>query len=264
MPSLFRIDSNSLTADNMKPSSVVELPKFEEMVERNGGDPSPMPISAGASPDADAPPRSAEGEVLVRKKYELQQLQQQIKDAQGQAQEILSHAEAQAKQIIADAQQKGYGDGFAQASASVREEQTRDSRLIEEAVVSLKNARDEVFSQIESSVLDLSLYIAEHIIKIKLNENDEAFINIVRSTLSKVKYQNNIIVNVSKEEYERLFADPSSEIVQEMANSGVIVKQDMSLKSGECMVETEFGNINSGIKTQLKRLGYALEEGASD
>ncbi len=132
---------------------------------------------------------------------------------------------------------------------------------MEDAVVALKNARNDIFEQVEESVKDLSLFIAEHIIKAEIDRNGELFINIVRDTLSKVQYQDNITVKVSKTEFEKLFSDPDSDIVTELRNSGVDVKQDMSLKSGECIVETEYGTINSSIQKQLSRMGFALREG---
>jgi flagellar assembly protein FliH len=132
---------------------------------------------------------------------------------------------------------------------------------VEDAVVALKNARNDIFEQVEESVKDLSLFIAEHIIKAEIDRNGELFINIVRDTLSKVQYQDNITVKVSKTEFEKLFSDPDSDIVTELRNSGVDVKQDMSLKSGECIVETEYGTINSSIQKQLSRMGFALREG---
>ncbi|HBU12269.1 MAG TPA: hypothetical protein DEB31_05935 [Clostridiales bacterium] len=257
MPSLFRIDGNVLAADGDKPESVVELPGFEELIEHNGTE----PVELSKTEQEDLP----EGELdeAAKKQLALKKLEEKVEAAKKQADDILEQARMKAQQLEEDAQKKGYEDGYAQASASVREEQVKESQLVESVVLSLGRAREEIFDQIEQSVKDFALFIAEQIIKMKLDEGDEAFLNIVRDTLSKVRYQHDIIVNVSKAEYERLFADQDSEIVKELKNSGVEVRQNLTLKSGECVVETEFGTINASIKTQLSRLSRALEEGST-
>ena len=68
-----------------------------------------------------------------------------------------------------------------------------------------------------------------------------------------------MILKVSKHEYEYLFAK-EEEYVTELRNSGITVKQDLSLQMGDCVIETEYGTIRSGVRTQLKRMGYALRE----
>lgn len=254
MPSLFRIDKNSLTANKMDSSSVVKLPGFEELMEQNGDE---------LDEEWEDIDEEQKDNIIDEKEQQIKQLEQQIAEAKGGAEKIITKAQIDTQRLTEEAAQRGYEEGYNQAAASVRQEQEQDHQRVEDAVIALMNARQEVFSQIEHSVLDLSLFLAERIIKIELEKNDEVFINIVRDTLSKVQYQNNIIVNMSKAEYERIFADDGSDIAVELKNSGVEVRQDLSLKSGECIVETEFGNINSGIRTQLKRLGYALEESQS-
>ncbi len=253
MPSLFRIDKNSLIAESLNKASVVELPGFEDMIEQNRED-------IGESVE-DAPPERDERQTRVELlQQQTERLEKQIEEAREQAKHILAEANAEAARVVEEAINKGYDEGYAQAMASVRQEQELQQRQVEDVVMALRSAKDGIYSQIEDSVLDLSLFIAGHIMKMELDRTDETFINIVRDTLSKVQHQNNIVIKVSKAEYERIFADQSAEISEELKNSGVEVKQDLSLQSGDCVVETEYGNINSGVRTQLKRMGYALRE----
>ncbi len=253
MPSLFRIDKNSLIAESLNKASVVELPCFEDMIEQNRED--------TGEAEEDAPREKDERQTRVELlQQQTERLERQIEEARDQAKNIIAEAHKEAERIAEEALNKGYDEGYAQAMASARSEQESQQRQVEDVLMALRSAKDEIYSQMEDSVLDLSLFIAERIIKMELDRTDDAFINIVRDTLSKVQHQNNIIIKVSKAEYERIFAGGGSEISEELRNSGVEVKQDLSLKSGDCMVETEYGNICSGIRTQLGRMGYAMRE----
>ena len=112
----------------------------------------------------------------------------------------------------------------------------------------------------EDSVLDLSLCIAEKVVKETLDRNDKVFLNIVMDTLSSVREQSNIVLKVSKKEFELFFADDSDEFTALLKSSGIRVKQDISVESGECVIETDFGAIRSGIRMQHERITDALYE----
>lgn len=267
MPSLFRIDRNSLTADGAKPTSVA-LPGFQDLVK--------LKQTAVQQKQEDAPveepkedPQIAKNaaelqrqqQALEAKKQELAEVQRQIDELRGQAAGIIEEAQKSADTIRKEATEKGYEEGYREAQDKAAVEAQEAQRKTEDAIMSLKSAADTVYEQVSDSVLDLALFIAEQIIHIELDRNDKAFLGLVRETLTKVKNQNHIILRVCKDEYERLFADPNSDIVQELKNSGIEIRQDLSLQSGDCIAETQFGTINAGIRTQLKRLSGVLTEG---
>lgn len=268
MPSLFRIDRNSLTADGAKPTSVA-LPGFQDLVrlkqsavqqkqkEAKAEDPHEDPLIAQKEAEL-----KKEEEALAAKKQELAEVQRQIDELRAQAVGIVEEAQASAEQIRKEATEKGYNEGYREAHERAQVEAEEAKRQTEDAIMSLKSAADTVYEQVSDSVLDLALFIAEQVIHIELDRNDQAFLGLVRETLTKVKNQNHIVLRVCKDEYERLFADPNSDVVQELKNSGIEIRQDLSLKGGDCIAETAFGTINAGIRTQLKRLSGVLSEGS--
>ena len=272
MPSLFRIDRNSLTAEGAKPTSVA-LPNFQDLVKLKQTAVS-QNQKQQEEPEAEVPKedpliaqRAAElqkqQQALDAKKQELEEVQRQIDDLRSQATGIVEEAQKQADSIRKEAIEKGYNEGYKEAQTAAATEAEEAQRKTEDAIMGLKSATDTVYDQVSESVLDLALFIAEQIIHIELDRNDQAFLGLVRETLTKVKNQNHIVLRVSKDEYERLFADPDSDIVTELKNSGIEIRQDLSLKSGDCIAETQFGTINAGIKTQLKRLSSVLSGGES-
>lgn len=264
MPSLFRIDRNSLTADGVKPTSVA-LPGFQDLVKLKQTAVQQKQEETVVEEPAEDPQLQKKAEELKRqeqaiavKKQELAEVQRQIDELRAQAAGIVDEAQKNADQIRKDATEKGYNEGYKEAQGRAQVEAEEAKRQTDDAIMSLKSAADTVYEQVSDSVLDLALFIAEQIIHVELDRNDQAFMGLVRETLTKVKNQNHIVLRVSKDEYERLFADPNSDVVQELKNSGIEIRQDLSLKSGDCIAETAFGTINAGIQTQLKRLSSAL------
>lgn len=250
MQSLFRIDRNSVTAAGKK-DNVVVLPCFEDMIAHND---TKLDETSVSEEENSHVPKSAEEKL----RNELQKLNQEIEDAKLKAQQILSQANDEAEQLIMKAHKQGYEAGFAEASASLMQAHQSEKELFDTTIAALRDAKQTVFSEIEDSVLDLALFIAERIIGIELERTDEVYLNIIKNTLSELKNETDITIKVGKDAFEKFFIDPQNEFVLELKNSNVEIRQDLRLECGECVVETEYGTISSGIQTQLKRLGYAL------
>lgn len=249
MNSLFRIDRNSIHNGNIDSAGVVMIPGFHELTVEKQETKEVLPVSPEGEPDQ-----------LDIKQEELCRLQKQIEEAEETAKRIIAEAESAAEETRERAAREGYEEGRRQAcdefDKEIEEERKEVGRLKKE----LACAKGEMFVQMESGVLDLSMCIAEKIVKETLNRNDEVFLNIVRDMLSMVKEQSNILLKVNKKEYDRFFADEAEEFTALLKSSGILIKQDLSVEAGECMLETDLGTVCSGIRMQLKHIADALCE----
>lgn len=261
MHSLFRIDKNSLPANNAKTAGVAVLPGFDDMIAHHETKVEEQaPVAETEAVEPAKPKRDPLEEAVTAKRAELDAMTKQVDAAKKQAEQLVADARSEADGIRDAARQEGHAEGVAQAQAAVAAERQSEKMAVEDSLVTLSRAKDEIFSQLEESVLDLSMYIAERIIKTEVAKNDEIFVNIVKNTLKRLKNQTEITIKVGKEEYEKLHGEAGQEFMQELSNSGINIKQDLALDNGDLVVETEYGTINAGIRTQLKRLGYAMRE----
>jgi flagellar assembly protein FliH len=259
MSSLFRIDKNSIIAQESKTAGFVVLPRFEEMIQKTEKETTQPKEEEEQGPAAEAGEKKKEDE-LEKKKRQLASVQKQIEQARAEAAGIIEQAKQEAQELKQQAVKEGFHSGYAKAQAEAAQARKSEKQTAAEAIEFLAAAKDSLYAEMENGVLDLAKFIAEHIIKTELRENDEAYKNIVRNLLTTLKNQSSIVLKTSKEDYERFFSKPDSDIAQELANAGIRVVQDMNLRSGDCQVETEYGCVNAGVKTQLNRLEYALKQ----
>ncbi len=257
--SLFRIDKNSVAAEGRETAGLVELPCLEEMMQRLETEDDPLRETDADVVLCEDGERTVETEKEIMER-ELSILEGKIEQARHTAEEILEAAEEKAVEIKGNALTAGYAAGLEQAKLENEEDCAQAKASLAGALHALESAADDLYAEMEKSVLDLSLYIAEHIIKTEITDNEDAYKNMVNTMLVGIKNQSNIALKVSKEEYERFFADQSGELGKVLKNSGIKVVQDISLKSGDCVAETEFGYMDAGILTQLKRLEYSLKQ----
>lgn len=257
--SLFRIDRNSVAAEPGKAAGFVVLPCLDEMMQQVGMEDGMPPAADGGAFFDEEEKKEAETEEEIRQR-ELRLLEEEIKRAKSRAEAILCEAGEQAEKIKQEAGEEGYAAGLAKASSRAEEERAQEKKSLAGALTALCAAADDLYAEMENGVLDLALYIAEHILKTEIKDNDDAYKNMVQTMLVGVRNQSNIVLKVSKEEFERFFADQEGEMWDVLKNTGITVVQDISLKSGNCFVETEFGYMDAGILTQLKRLEYSMKE----
>ena len=259
MSSLFRIDKNSIIAQESKTAGFVVLPKFEEMIQKTEKE-APQQKKDGDEPAGQKHAEEKPGDEQEIKKRQLAALQKKIEEAKAQAACILDQAKLDAQELYNKAAREGFRAGYDKAQNAATEARNKEKQAMADAVRMLAAAKNALYDEMENGVLDLAKCVAEHIIKTELTQNDEAYKSIVRNLLTTLKNQSNITLKASKEDYERFFAKPEGDIARELASAGIRVVTDLSIKTGDCQVETEYGCVNAGVKTQLNRLEYALKQ----
>ena len=255
--SLFRIDRNSIIAQDSGTASFVVLPRLEDMMQKLEKENSALQ-NLEEEIQAEEPTEDIDAELEFKKKL-LEKMQAQVEEEKQKALRFLDEAKEEAQRLYEKAVNEGFKAGYAKAQSQMAEERHSEKNQLAAALKMLSAAKDALHDEMEDGLLDLARCIAEHIIKTELAGNDEVYKNIVRGLIVTLKNQSNIILKVSKNEYEKFFANPTGDLAAEINSSGIRVMQDMSLQSGDCFVETEYGYINAGIKTQLNRLEFALK-----
>ncbi|MDR3193075.1 MAG: flagellar assembly protein FliH [Treponema sp.] len=201
-----------------------------------------------------------------------QDIQRKIREAEA----VKQAAEEDAKKIIAEAGEKirrleeesradreaarkeaedqgriaGKEEGFAEGKAEVE-------RLIQRTQVMLERAQDkrgEILVETEQEIIDLVLLIARKVIKV-ISENQRTIVlqNVVQA-LRKVKTRGNVTIRVNLADL-KLTTEHIKDFIQRMEGvKSIQVVEDTSVDSGGCVIETDFGEIDARISSQLAEL----------
>lgn len=196
---------------------------------------------------------------LAAAKAELERTRADIEQAKMDAKVIRQQAETDAQSVREKAHNEGYQSGIEEAKEEFARVRDREKKEFARSVQTLVTARQQIGAEMEPAVMDLAMFAAEKIVKESLNRNDEIYLNIVKDTIKEVEDNEEIVLRVNKKEYDRFFANDSDEYTDLLKSSGVVIRQDMAVESGECIVETEYGTLRSGVRTQLERMRAALE-----
>jgi flagellar assembly protein FliH len=205
---------------------------------------------------------------VKRQTDEAQILKQQAED---EAQKILEDARLKASEMEAEVRRsldaernearetgkkEGKEEGYAEGKAEV-------DRLIERTQVVLEraqNKRGEILSDSEREIVSLVLLISRKVIKVLSENQRDIIISNVIEALRKVKAKGNVIIRVNLADLQ-LATEHKQDFIRLMESAkSVQIVEDSSVDSGGCIIETDFGEIDARIASQLAELENKILE----
>lgn len=181
-----------------------------------------------------------------------------IAEARAEAERIIQAAEEEAHeksiQIMEEARNAGYQEGLENAEMQYDELLREAAAVREDAIVFYENT----IRNMEAEIIELVLSIAKKVIADEINIDKEKILYLIRDAISRSSEKDNLVLKVSPEDYD--FVLSSREKLMEMVdNLGEFeIKKDFAMKSGGCIVESQYGCIDAGIRTKMKALEEAF------
>lgn len=206
--------------------------------------------------------KDTEYEALKSKRIEeLDRLyKEKIKNANDEANRIISEAYEKSKEIMEAAREEGFNEGefkgFEEgksASHSIIQEALEIKRQTE---VNMKS----LVANLEEDVVNLTISTIEKILNQKIEKENETILNLIHSGLEKCAFTENLVLRVSSDDYD--FASKSKDKILALTKNidDIIMKQDKSLKKGSCIIDTPSGSIDSSVWTQFNEVKEMFEE----
>lgn len=207
---------------------------------------------------------------------QLGKLQNQLKLEQEEAQKTIEQwwsdkqeeAELEAKKLADEAAAQGYQAGYEQgiqrAEADYRKKQENMQNYLELAYVE----KEKIIREAEPFLLELSIKVAEKVIKTELKQHDEQLINVVKQALLQIEESEDVLLQVSSEDYPDILPFLEELKTYVRADSQLKIIPVAMLSNGDCMIHTASGSYDATIDGQLeeikKRLLIYFEEKTND
>jgi flagellar assembly protein FliH len=170
------------------------------------------------------------------------------------------HEEVLRKQNAAH-YQKGYEDGQAQIKKELENVYTQ--KLLEKfnelhlMFSDFDEKVNEYSLAFEKVVIELSINIAEKIIKREVELKSTIAKNL-KDSMKKVLGANDVFIRLNPDDFDMINND-SSEIFRGGNYAKIKFEADERIEKGGCFVETEIGNVDSRISSQLNEINKQLE-----
>ncbi len=206
----------------------------------------------------------------------------EVKRKNNQAQKIRQDAEDEAAAILASAREKAAaleGDIKSRVTQTEREADARGhaeglqrgyeegraevGRLIDRLHTIITRAiekRNEIIEESETQIINLVLMIVKKVIKVISENQKNVVINNVVQALRKLKSRGDVVIRVNLADLE-LTSEHVKDFMKMVENvKSITVLEDSSVDRGGCVIETDFGQIDARVSSQLHEIEEKILE----
>ena len=124
----------------------------------------------------------------------------------------------------------------------------------------IEQYRQNLYQTLESDVLSLSMDVAEKIVNIEIDRNDQVFKDIIKKAIASIRHADDFSLYISKDEYDRYFNDGGQWLRDEAPVKNVDIIADANLPAGSCIIEADSEIVDAGIPMQLNKISQYLNE----
>jgi flagellar assembly protein FliH len=220
---------------------------------------------ASAKAEAERIVREAEGAAFEEVRRKTNQAQKLRQEAEEEAAKLVAEAEKRVAELEATAASKveaaereaakkgreeGREEGYKEGVAEVE-------RLVGRLHVILDRAMDkraEILAETETQVIELVLLVAKKVVKVISENQKSVVVQNIQQALRKLKTKSDVIVRVNLADLQ-LATEHVKDFVQMTENAKKLqIIEDSTVDRGGCVIETDFGEIDARIASQLSEL----------
>jgi len=184
-----------------------------------------------------------------------------IEQAKREADEILINTRKQCESIEKKAFDKGYEDGL---SKGIEVSKRENSELWKDKLNQFNKLRQQLYEQnkdyklyLEEEGLKLALHIAKKILGKEVKEQD-GFLQLVKKGLDAFGDEMDILIRVSEDDFYKIDSIDLTSIKSSKSKINII--KDPLLSPGDCIIESNYFQIDAGIRTQIEHIESELKE----
>ena len=226
---------------------------------------------AAAQAEADKIVKDAEAAAFEEVRRKTNQAQKLRQEAEDEASKIVSDAEKRVAELEATAQarleaaereaskkgrEEGREEGYKEGKAEVERLVDRLHTILERAM----DKRASILEEAEAQVVELVLLVAKKVVKVISENQKSVVVQNIAQALRKLKTKSDVVIRVNLADLE-LSTEHVKDFVQIAENAKKItVVEDTTVDKGGCVIETDFGEIDARISSQLNELEEKILE----
>lgn len=198
-------------------------------------------------------------------------LQLMIKNAKKEADEIIAQAHLcaaslteECKTAIDQDRKTAYENGKMEGiQEGYKEAWDKCLELLDEAEKVRKEAENEyteVISSMENDIVNLVLEVANKVLVESIEDNKGHILALAKEAIKACSDKNHIKLKISESDYDYVSKNKSELNKISGGTSSIDLIKDISLSNGDCIAETEYGCVDTSVKTRMRIIENAFKE----
>jgi flagellar assembly protein FliH len=182
----------------------------------------------------------------------------------GEAAKIIAEARSEATRLKAQAAQEGKQAALKAVETSLRgraDEQLQSAlKALGQAATDIERSRDAWQKQWELQAVNLAVAIAERILRREVKARPEITLDLLRETLQMAAGSQQLTIRLHPLDCETLGSQAEALVKRLAGLAAVQIVADPTVSPGGCRIETDHGNIDATLETQLARIAQELTD----
>lgn len=197
---------------------------------------------------------------VIRQQTGVEELQKE--DLSSKAEELAIH---KLKDIQTSAYKQGYDLGLDEGSRRAYEEKTKEIKTklgdLDRLLTSVTRLKSDLEVQNESHLIQLMYHMASRISLRQIEMDNQIVIDVMRQAMSLAQDEENITVQVSDQQFDFIEDIKKSSQSREFEFlKKVKFESSSDILPGGCVVQTNYGEVDSRIEQRLQKLWEHISE----
>lgn len=157
---------------------------------------------------------------------------------------------------IEELERRAYAQGFSEGEkAGIETGMKKVAPVLknfEQAKEELEKVRGQIYSRVERETVELALAIARKIVFQEVRTDREVILRVVREALKRTNEAANVKIRINPSDFNILKNNENMFGAEMNSLENLHLIKDDRINDGGCMIETEMGEIDARIETQLR------------
>lgn len=216
-------------------------------------------MAEGEEALAESPSDDIGGDATAAAALSSEEAERIIAEAEESARAIMEEAEQSAAAIKESARNEGYEAGHDEGYQAGMQETELEKEKIRELAEALEADYRKKSDELEPMLVDTLSGIYSHIFHVEMEDRKDIILYLLQSALMSADAGSGLIIHVSKDDHS-LLIEKKDELLNGIPGAdNVEIVEDMTLKSGECFIDTGGGIFDCSLETELKGLRKELK-----
>ncbi|MEE2754695.1 MAG: FliH/SctL family protein [Candidatus Latescibacterota bacterium] len=159
-----------------------------------------------------------------------------------------------------DAYHAGFEAGKSEGTKQGLTQSEEEIERFQSVVGTLTTKCKDTLKTYDMSVTELAIQIAQKIISVEIDQNEEAVLQAVHDCLGYVEDKTKVIIRVNPNDLEAVRRHRNDWLESLESMDHLLIESEPSVSQGGCVVETPIGDVDAQIEERLERLRNILLE----
>ncbi len=184
-----------------------------------------------------------------------------LAQVQAEIEDMKRAAEDEIEQLKSMAYEEGKSAGYNEGKAIAEAELSGQRAAVEQERQALMQQYEEMVDDLEPRFVHTLTSIYEKIFEVDLSGHRELIMGLLRSAMAHIDRSKNYLIHVSRDDHPYV-SEHKEELLATLGDvTDVVIDivEDITMKSGDCMIETPDGIFDCSLDTELAALRKKLE-----